>query len=110
MKKVIVLLSGIVIAASAAAQADKTASDTTQATRTGNVDRQIPANTDRDRRENPAPEDPESANIAAPDFRGSSKQQATASGMARPKKESEKTSTSSKSGADVQDVENKTKQ
>jgi hypothetical protein len=54
MKKVIVLLSGVIIAASAAAQADKTSSNTTPAERTGTVDRQIPANTDRDKRENPA--------------------------------------------------------
>jgi len=110
MKKIIVLLSGVIIAASAAAQADKTGSNTTQATRTGTVDRQIPVNTDRDKRENPASEGPESANVVDPDFQGSSKQETTASGLGQPKKDSDKTSTSTKSGADVQDVENKTKQ
>lgn len=108
MKKVIVLLSGVIIAASAAAQADKTSSNTTQAERTGTVDRQIPANTNRDKRENPAAEGPESANIVDPDFQGSSKQETTASGLGQPKKEGERSS--KKSGSDVQDVENKTKQ
>lgn len=110
MKKVIVLLSGLIIAASAAAQADKTGSTTTQATRMGNVDRQLPANTERDKRENPAAEGPESANVVDPDFQGGSKQETTASGMGQPKKDSDKASRSNKSGTDVQDVENKTKQ
>ena len=108
MKKVIVLLSGLVIAASAAAQADKTGSHTTEATRTGNIDRQIPANTERDKRENPAVEGPESANIVDPDFQGSSKQETTASGLGQPKRERERAP--NKTRSDTQDVEDKTKQ
>jgi len=108
MKKVIVLLSGVIIAASAAAQADKTGSNTTQAERTATVDRQIPANTERDKRENPAAEGPESANIVDPDFQGSSKQETTSSGLGQPKKEGERSSDKSRSNA--QDVEDKTKQ
>ena len=99
MKKVIVLLSGVVIAASAAAQADKTGSHTTQAERTGTVDRQLPANTDRDKRENPAAEGPESANIVSPDFQGSSKQETTSSGMGQPKRDAERSSDKERANA-----------
>ena len=107
MKKVIVLLSGVIIAASAAAQADKTGSNANPAARTGTtVDRQLPVNNDK--RENPAAEGPESANIVDPDFQGSSKQETTASGLGQPKKEGARAS--SKDRSDTQDVEDKTKQ
>ncbi|WP_306395964.1 hypothetical protein [Telluria beijingensis] len=108
MKKVIVLLSGVIIAAGAAAQADKTGSQTTQATRTETVDRQLPINSERAKRENPAAEGPESANIVDPDFQGSSKQEATSSGLGQPKKDEKRTS--GKPRSDAHDVEDKTKQ
>jgi len=99
MKKVIVLLSGVIIAASAAAQADKTGSHTTQAERTGTVDRQLPANADRDKRENPAAEGPESANIVDPDFQGSSKQETTSSGLGQPKRDTDRSSEQDRANA-----------
>jgi len=108
MKNVIVLLSGVIIAASAAAQADKTGASTTQAERTGTVDRQLPANTGRDKRANPAAEGPESANVVDPDFQGGSKQETTASGLGQSKNKDERSP--DKTRADVQDIENKTKQ
>ena len=107
MKKVIVLLSGVILAASAMAQADKTGS-TTQAARTGTVDRQPPVNSDRDKRDNPVAEGPESANSVDPDFQGSSKQETTASGMGQPRKEGERAS--DKTRSETQDVEDKTEQ
>lgn len=108
MKKVIVLLSGAIIAATAAAQADKTGSNITQAERAETVDRQLPANTDRDKRANPAAEGPESGNIVDPDFQGRSKQETTSSGMGQPRKKGERSS--DETGSDVQDIEKKTKQ
>lgn len=114
MKKVIALfsglLSGLLIAGGAAAQADRTG--TTAAQPTNSVERQAPVGNDRDKRENPHREGPESANIVDPDFQGSSKQETTASGMGQPKKEDTRTSPADKTKPqvqDTQDVEDKTK-
>lgn len=109
MKKVIALFSGMIIAAGAAAQADR--SGTTAAQPTNSVERKAPVSGERER-ENPAKEGPESANIVDPDFQGSSKQQTTSSGMGQPKQGSERTSPADKTKPqvqDAQDVEDKTK-
>jgi len=109
MKKLIVLMSGLIIAAGAAAQ-DRTGSNTAQPAKAGTVDRQAPVKSDSDKRVNPAAEPVGSANTVDPDFQGSSKQETTASGMGQPTTATERTSKTSKTGSDTQDVENKTKQ
>lgn len=92
MKKLIVLLSGLIIAAGAAAQTEK-----------------APVKADPDKRENPAAEAPESANSVSPDFQGSSKAESTASGMGQPKKDTKPAPTSRETGSSAQDAEDKTK-
>ena len=106
MKKVIALFSGMIIAAGAAAHADRTG--TTAAQPTNSVERKAPVSADRER-ENRAKEGPESANIVDPDFQGSSKQQATASGMGQPTTATEGRTDATKPKTDAQDVEDKTK-
>ncbi|MEW7851118.1 hypothetical protein AB2N08_20715 [Massilia aurea] len=106
MKKLIVLLSGIVIAASAAAQTTPT---TAQPAKAGTADRQAPVTGDADKRVNPAAEPEDSANSVSTDFQGSSKQESTAAGMGQPKKQTERTSSATRTGTTTQDVEDKTK-
>lgn len=108
MKKLIVLFSGMIIAASAAAQADRTGSNTVQAGKAG-IDRQVPVENDPTKRENQAKEPPESANVVDPDFQGSSKQESTASGMGQPTQATERKSSATRTGSSAQDAEDKTK-
>jgi len=110
MKKLIMLFSGMVIAASAAAQTSQAGSNAAQPAKAGTADRQAPIKSDSNQRVNPAAEPADSANAVDPDFQGSSKQETTASGMGQPKKHSDHTSKDSKSGSSAQDAENKTKQ
>lgn len=109
MKKLIVLLSGVVIAASAAAQTNQTGANAAQPAKAGTVDRQAPVNSDPDKRVNPAAEPADSANSVSPDFQGSSKQESTSSGMGQPSKQPERTSSATRTGTSTQDVEDKTK-
>jgi len=115
MKKLIVLLSGVIIAAGAAAQtgSSTTGSSTTGSSTTGaaqpTLDRQAPVTGERGKRENPAQEHEDSANSVSTDFQGSSKQDTTASGMGHVKKDKEHTSKTKKTESNVQDVEDKTK-
>ena len=106
MKKLIVLLSGIVIAASAAAQITPTLP---QPTKAGTADRQAPITGTPDKRVNPAAEPEDSANSVSTDFQGSSKQETTSAGMGQPKKQTERTSSATRTGTSTQDVEDKTK-
>jgi len=108
MKKFIVLFSGMIIAAGAAAQADRTGSNAVQAGKAG-IDRQVPVENDPTKRENAAKEPPESANIVDPDFQGSSKQETTASGMGQPKQKDERAGNATRTGSSAQDAEDKTK-
>lgn len=103
MKKLIVLLSGVVIAASAAAQT------TPQPAKAGMADRQAPVTGNADKRANPAAEPEDSANSVSTDFQGSSKQETTSAGMGQPKKQTERTSSATRTGTATQDVEDKTK-
>jgi len=106
MKKLIVLLSGVVIAASAAAQTTPT---TPQPAKAGTADRQAPVTANADKRANPAAEPEDSANSVSTDFQGSSKQETTSAGMGQPKKQTERTSSATRTGTATQDVEDKTK-
>ena len=106
MKKLIVLLSGVVIAASAAAQITPTLP---QPAKTGTADRQAPITGTADKRANPAAEPEDSANSVSTDFQGSSKQETTSAGMGQPKKQTERTSSATRTGTATQDVEDKTK-
>jgi len=105
MKKLIALCSGMIIAAGAAAQADRTAPTTAQSAQTGK-----PTPADKTERKNASQESADSANAVDPDFQGSSKQETTSSGMGQPRKDTERTSNASKPKIDAQDVEDKTKQ
>lgn len=109
MKKLIVLLSGVVIAASAAAQTTPTTPTTPQPAKAGMADRQAPVTGNADKRANPAGEPEDSANSVSTDFQGSSKQEATSAGMGQPKKQTERTSSATRTGTATQDVEDKTK-
>lgn len=109
MKKLIALFGGMIIAAGASAQTATTTSPAVQSPKTGTLERQVPANTDQDKRQNPVAEHPESANIVDPDFQGSSKHETTATGMGKPKQDSERSSNQKRNGTDPQDVEDKTK-
>jgi hypothetical protein len=109
MKKLIVLLSGVVIAASAAAQTNQAGTNAAQPAKAGTADRQAPVKSDSAKRVNPAAEPEDSANSVSTDFQGSSKQESTAAGMGQPVKPAERTTKSSTSGANTQDVEDKTK-
>ena len=109
MKKLIVLLSGVVIAASAAAQTNQAGTTAAQAAKAGTADRQAPVKSDSATRVNPAAEPEDSANSVSTDFQGSSKQESTAAGMGQPTKQTDSTAKPGKSGASVQDVEDKTK-
>jgi len=106
MKKLIVLFTGVIIAAGAAAQTDKTGSNAQQAAQ---ADRQAPVSSERAKRPNTAAEPQESANSVDPDFQGSSGQHTTSSGMGQPKKDTTRPTKADKTGADVQDIEDKTK-
>ena len=106
MKKLIVLLSGVVIAASAAAQTTPT---TPQPAKAGMAERQAPVTGNADKRANPAAEPDDSANSVSTDFQGSSKQETTSAGMGQPKKQTERTSSATRTGTSTQDIEDKTK-
>ena len=106
MKKLIVLLSGVVIAASAAAQTNPT---TPQPAKTGAAQQKSPVMGSADKRANPAAEPEDSANSVSTDFQGSSKQETTAAGMGQPKKPTERTSSASRTGSATQNIEDKTK-
>ena len=106
MKKLIVLLSGVVIAASAAAQTTPT---TPQPAKAGSAQQKAPVMGSADKRANPAAEPEDSANSVSTDFQGSSKQETTSAGMGQPKKQTERTSTSSRNGSATQNIEDKTK-
>ena len=116
MKKLIVLFSGMIIAAGAAAQADRTTASATQpqvqtqaqTQKQDSTDRRTPVTTGRER-ENRWQESIESANSVDPDFQGSSKQQATASGMGQPTTATEGRTAPAKPKTDAQDVEDKTR-
>ena len=109
MKKLIVLLSGVVIAASAAAQTTPITPTTPQPAKAGMADRQAPVTGNADKRVNPAAEPEDSANSVSTDFQGSSKQETTSAGMGQPKKQAERTSTSSRNGSATQNIEDKTR-
>jgi len=104
MKKLIVLCSGLIIAAGAAAQTERTTPAAVQSGQTGK-----PVATDKTERKNAFQESVESANAVDPDFQGSSKQETTSSGMGQPKTDTDKKSNASKPTSDAQDVEDKTK-
>lgn len=105
MKKLIVLLSGVVIAASAAAQTTPT---TPQPAKAGTAQK-APVMGSADKRTNPAAEPEDSANSVSTDFQGTSKQETTAAGMGQPKKQTERTSSASRTGSATQNIEDKTK-
>lgn len=109
MKKLIVLFSGMIIAAGAAAQADRTGSNAVQAGKAG-IDRQVPPNNDPNNRQNRVAENPESASSVDPDFQGSSKGGTTASGMGQAGKDSQRSANATRTGSSAQDAEDKTKQ
>jgi len=106
MKKLIVLLSGVVIAASAAAQTTPT---TPQPAKAGAAQQKAQVMGTADKRANPAAEPEDSANSVSTDFQGTSKQETTAAGMGQPKKQTERTSSATRTGTATQDVEDKTK-
>lgn len=115
MKKLIVLLSGVVIAASAVAQTTPT---TAQPAKAGMADRQAPVKGNADHRINPAAEPEDSANSVSTDFQGSSKQESTASGMGQPQKhtkhskhakQAEHASSATRTGTSTHEVEDKMK-
>lgn len=103
MKKFIALCTGMIIAAGAAAQADRSA----PAAQTGQTGK--PAAADKTERKNAFQESVESANAVDPDFQGSSKQETTSSGMGQPKTDPDKTTNANKPKSDAQDIEDKTK-
>lgn len=104
MKKLIALCTGMIIAAGAAAQVERTGPAAVQSGQTGAA-----TATDKTERKNAFEESIESANTVDPDFQGRSKQETTASGMGQPTKDPDRSKNADKPKADAQDVEDKTR-
>jgi len=109
MKKIIALFSGMIIAAGASAQADRTGSTSAQPTKADSAQRQASGSGDNVKRDNRAKEPPESANIVDPDFQGRSKEETTASGMGQPTTARNGAANGNKNTSEVRDVEDKSK-